>query len=442
MSFSSDVVSRPSTDSGLLGATAAGDNAAALAGPRAPELFVPADDVADPELTIVIPTLNEALTISRFLGWCKEGIARTNARVEILIVDSSTDSTPDIALALGARVLRAPARGLGRAYIDAIPFVRGEYVIMGDADCTYDFRQIGSFLEALRAGADFVMGSRFGGRIEPGAMPALHRYFGTPLTTLILNCMFRSRFSDIHCGMRGLTLDALRRMNLQSQGWEYASEMILKSVHMRLRTEEVPIDFYRAPEGRESHMKRRGWLEPWRAGWANLQAMLVNGIDFFVLWPGAVLLVLGLALFVPAANGPITLGPITFSLNWMLLGMMMGTLGLSMVYTGIMARILFDYSNTVQLRWERRLPYTRTVAVTVIVALAGVLAAVPLVHSYISSGLALPHGVDRETHWAAFGLYLIVAAFQTFIFQLMVRALGLTLPEVAPPKPHPALGAR
>ena len=267
MSFSSDFLSRPSIESGLRGKATADTN---IAGPQTLEMFVPADDVAEPELTILVPALNEATTISRFLGWCKEGIARTGAHVEILIVDSSTDSTPDIALALGARVLRAPARGLGRAYIDATPFVRGKYVIMGDADCTYDFRQIGPFLEALRRGADFVMGSRFRGRIEPDAMPALHRYFGTPATTLILNCMFHSRFSDIHCGMRGLTLDALRRMNLQSQGWEYASEMILKSVHMRLRTEEVPIDFYRAPGGRESHMKRLGQLASHAGEWRGL----------------------------------------------------------------------------------------------------------------------------------------------------------------------------
>ena len=161
-----------------------------------------------------------------------------------------------------------------------------------------------------------------------------------------------------------------------------------------------------------------------------------------MLWPGGVLLALGLILFLPLSNGPIVLGPITFSLNWMLLGMMMGTLGLSMVYTGIIARILFDYSNTIERRWGQRLPYTRTVVVTVIVAFAGVLATGPLVHSYVSNGLVLPHGIDRETHWAAFGLYLIVAAFQTFIFQLMVRALGLALLKVAPLMPDPAVGGR
>jgi hypothetical protein len=148
---------------------------------------------------------------------------------------------------------------------------------MGDADCTYDFRAIKPFIDALRAGAQFVMGSRFKGRIAPGAMPALHRYFGTPAMTLVLNLMFGSAFSDIYCGMRALTRDALTRMGLRSQGWEYASEMVLKSVQMNLVTVEIPIDFLKAPAGRLSHMKRRGWLEPWRAGWMNLRVMMANG---------------------------------------------------------------------------------------------------------------------------------------------------------------------
>src|ERR1700730_10107570 len=199
-------------------------------------LLVPADDVADPEVTILVPALNEEITIGRFVAWCRQGIAASGAKVEILIVDSSTDRTPEIA---------------------ALPHCRGRFFIRGDADCTFDFREIRPFVAAFRAGAEFVMGSRFKGSIAPGAMPALHRYFGTPVTTFILNTICGSRFSDIHCGMRGITRDALVRMDMRSQGWEYASEMVLKSVHMGLRTAEVPIHFLKDPEGRLSHMKRR-----------------------------------------------------------------------------------------------------------------------------------------------------------------------------------------
>ena len=390
-------------------------------------LLIPADDVADPEVTILVPALNEEITIGRFVDWCRDGIAASGARVEILIVDSSTDRTAEIAQAGGARVLKVPRRGLGRAYIDAIPHIRGRFVIMGDADCTYDFREIRPFVAAFRAGAEFVMGSRFKGSIAPGAMPPLHRYFGTPVTTFILNAMFGSRFSDIHCGMRGISREALARMDLRSQGWEYASEMVLKSVHMELATTEVPIHFLKDPEGRLSHMKRRGWLEPWRAGWMNLRAMLVHGVNFFLVKPGAALLALGLLLMVPLAFGPLTVGRVSISLNSMLLAMAAATLGLSMLYFGGIATILFDYSDRVRQRLERLLPYNATFVVCVLVAAGGVLAAVPLIRTYVANGFVLPErGI--ETHWAVMGLWLIIAAFETFIFALMVRALGIALP--------------
>ena len=390
-------------------------------------LLVPPEDVADPEITILVPALNEEITIGRFVDWCRQGIAASGARVEILIVDSSTDRTAEIAQAGGARVLKVPRRGLGRAYIDAIPHIRGRFVIMGDADCTYDFREIGPFVAAFRAGAEFVMGSRFKGSIAPGAMPPLHRYFGTPVTTFILNLMFGSRFSDIHCGMRGISRDALERMDLRSQGWEYASEMVLKSVHMELETAEVPIHFLKDPEGRLSHMKRRGWLEPWRAGWMNLRAMLIHGVNFFLVKPGTVLLALGLVFMVPLAFGPVTIGRLSVSLNTMLLAMASATLGLSMLYFGGIATILFDYSDTVRKRLERLLPYNPTFVGCLLVAVCGVLAAVPLIRTYVTNGFVLPE-VGIQTHWAVMGLWLIIAAFETFIFGLIVRALGIALP--------------
>ena len=399
-------------------------------------LLVPPNDVCDPEITILVPTLNEEITITEFLDWCQEGIRTSGAVVEILIVDSSTDRTAEVSLAKGARVLKTPTRGLGRAYLDAISFIRGRFVIMGDADCTYDFRNIRPFIEAFRSGAEFVMGSRFKGSIEPGAMPALHRYFGIPLTTFILNVMFGSRFSDIHCGMRGITRDALERMDMRSQGWEYASEMVLRSVHMQLKTAEVPIQFMKDREGRLSHMKRRGWREPWRAGWRNLRAMLIYGVNFFLVKPGAVLLFVGLALMIPLSFGPATIGPLHISLNTMLLAMSVATLGLSMVLFGVVASILYDYSGHLQGRIERALPYNRTFLACLLVAALGVVSTFPLVHTYVVNDFVLPEiGVD--THRAVMGLWLMIASFQMFIFSLMVRALGAVLP----PRSTPAHGS-
>ena len=235
-------------------------------------------------------------------------MARAGVVGEILIVDSSDDDTPELARAAGARVLRVPRRGLGRAYIDALPHVRGRWILMGDADCTYDFRELAPFVEGFEQGYEYVMGSRWKGSIERHAMPPLHQYFGTPFTTWILNRLYGSRFSDIHCGMRGITTDALQRMVLHSQSWEYASEMVLKSVQMDLRTTEVPVTFLKDRDGRVSHHRREGWWSPFKAAWINLRAMFVHGADFFLLKPGILVTLLGLLLVLPATFGAVDLG--------------------------------------------------------------------------------------------------------------------------------------
>ncbi len=387
------------------------------------ELLVPTSDgeVLDPEVSIVVPALNEARTIGAFVAWCREGLAKAGARGEILIVDSSTDDTAALALAAGARVLRAPRRGLGRAYIDGLPYVRGTYVIMGDCDCTYDFRELTPFVDELRRGAEFVMGSRFAGTIEPGAMPPLHRYLGTPVTTWILNVIFSSRFSDIHCGMRGITRDALQRMGLRSQSWEYASEMVLKSVHMRLRTAEVPIHFLQDVEGRQSHHKRSGWWSPWVAAWINLRAMFVYGADFFLLKPGVALTTVGLSLTLPLSLGPITVGRVTFSLLSMLLGLTLTTLGLNSSYVGILAHVLHDHSGETTERWCARFPYTPTALVSAALFAAGLGLDVALARAYVKGGYALSPGAT-VVHLGVTGLLLMIVGFTTFTFMLVLHA--------------------
>jgi glycosyltransferase involved in cell wall biosynthesis len=385
-------------------------------------LLLPEHDVAEPEVSVVIPALNEQLTVGEFVDWCQEGFARAGVRGEVLIIDSGTDSTGEIALARGARVLKSPRRGLGRAYIDALPFIRGAFVIMGDADCTYDFRELGAFVAKFREGYEYVMGSRFRGYIEPGSMPALHRYLGTPVTTWILNRLYSSRFSDIHCGMRGITRDALARLRLESQSWEYASEMVLKSVHMELRTAEVPVRFLKDREGRLSHHKRSGWFSPWEAAWINLKAMFIYGADFFVLKPGFLALAAGLLLTLPLSFGPVSLGPVTFSLHWMLAGVTLTLLGLQGVYLGWVARLLYDFTGRERRRLLVWFPYTRTVLISVVVGILGLAMTAPLVFTYVRHGLALPTDIVEVTHLAVTGLVFLMAAFLTFVFVLLVHA--------------------
>ena len=388
-------------------------------------LLTPSNDVREPEFSVVIPAMNERLTIADTIEWCKEGFARAGVAGEVLIVDSSTDETPEIALAHGARVLKTPRRGLGRAYIDSIPYIRANYILMGDADCTYDFRDISGFIQGFRNGFEFIMGSRFKGYIEEGAMPGLHRHFGTPLTTAILNFLYSSNFSDIHCGLRGLTKSALQRIALKSQSWEYASEMVLKSACLNLRTTEVPVRFLKDREGRASHMKRGGVLEPWRAGWINLRAMLIYHADFFVLRPGLVALIVGLLVAIPQTFGPVTIGPVTLSLYWTLFGMTLAVVGLQSFFLGCIAQVIYNYSAKTRERWISFFSYTRAMIVSGLLAVTGLVFVSPLMKKYISGGLLLPESPGLENHMAITGLLLLIAAFMTFSSTLILHAAAL-----------------
>ncbi len=380
------------------------------------EHLVPPGTVLLPvELSIVVPALNEKITVGEFVEWCKEGIRAAGVSAQILIVDSSTDGTPEIAMEHGAEVLRCPKRGLGRAYIDAIPFIRGQWIVMGDADLTYDFRALAPFVEKFRAGAEFVMGSRFSGSIEDGAMPGLHRYFGTPLTTWILNRIYHSRFSDIHCGMRGLTKAALEKINLRSQSWEYASEMVLKAARLGLRIEEVPVKFYKDREGRFSHHRRMGWLSPWIAGWLNLKVMLVYTPDSFLMKPGVALAGFGLLLATALAFGPFQMAGIGFDLHWMLLAMTCATLGYSSVQIAVLARIMHGLRMGCAERLLKMISYDRGMLVSGVMGGAGVCLLLPLLWRYLQQGLAL----TAFSHGAIYGLLLVILGFQTFGFTLL-----------------------
>jgi hypothetical protein len=383
------------------------------------EHLLPPGGAAGPvDLSLVVPALNEAITVGEFVDWCHEGLRAAGVRGQILIVDSSADETPEIVLAHGGEVLRVPKRGLGRAYIDAIPYIRGRWIVMGDADLTYDFRELAPFVAEFRRGAEFVMGSRFSGTIEAGSMPPLHQYFGTPFTTWILNRIYGSRYTDIHCGMRGLTRVALERIGLKSQSWEYASEMVLKAARLGLRIAEVPVRFYKDREGRMSHHRRMGWLSPWIAGWLNLKVMLVYSPDSFLLVPGAMMFAAGLLLAVPPGIvGPFMLGGIGFNLHWMLLGIACATLGYSCIQIGILARIMHGLRAGVAQSAQRLLTYDRGMIAAGLFVLAGLGLVGALGWHYIEKGLRL----EEISYRGILGLFLIMLGFQTFGFTLLLE---------------------
>jgi glycosyltransferase involved in cell wall biosynthesis len=375
--------------------------------------------MAQPFVSIVVPCLNEELVIGEFVDWCFEGLRRAGVQGEVLIIDSSTDRSPEIAEERGARVLRVPKRGLGQAYLDAIPHIRGDYVIMGDADLTYDFREIADFVARLDEGYEFVMGTRMKGFIEPGAMPKLHRYFGTPITTQILNLIYGSKYSDIHCGMRGMTLDALKRIDLQSRSWEYASEMVLKASLLSLRTTEIPIKFYKDREGRESHHKRSGWFSPWKAGWINLRVMFLYAPEFFLLWPSVLMLGLGLGLVLGLVGGPRTVGAIGFNLHWMLLGLAMTTLGYGAFHLAWLTRAYFNFRPRLAEQYTRIFSYDRGMIAGGALMLIGLAIGVGLTIHWIANGLRL----EEVSYLGVFGLMLIILGFQTITYTLILQMI-------------------
>lgn len=379
-------------------------------------LWLPENDEPYPEVSIVIPAMNEELTIREFISWCREGLEKAGVNGEILIIDSSKDKTPEIAHECGARVLKAPCKGLGHAYIDALPFIRGKYVILGDCDCTYDFRDIKSFIEKLSQGYDFVMGTRMKGIIDPDSMPTLHRYFGTPVTTFMLNCIYRSPFTDIHCGMRALTLEAFKKIKLESPSWEYASEMVIKSQQLKLKCTEVPIHFLKEPEGRCSHHKRIGWLSPWQAGWINLKVMFIYAPDFFLYYPGALMLIAGVVLLGALVFGPIGL----LSIHTMIFSSALTIIGFSFVQNAVLSKVYYNFEPEYTERVKQSFTYNRGLLISAMLLIIGIVLLVPLADLFF----ALDFSLNTISRPAIVGFTLIALSIQLFTYTLLFQMIA------------------
>lgn len=255
------------------------------------------------ELSIVIPCLNEVQTLARAIGFAREAIERSGLSGEIVVADNgSTDGSRELAEREGARVVPVPRRGYGYALMAGCAAARGRFLIMGDADATYDFREAVPFLDDLKNGADLVMGSRLRGRIEPGAMPFLHRYLGTPVLSRIIKGFFRLNITDCNCGMRAFTKRAFERLALVSGGMEFASEMIIKCGLYRMTVTERPCSLLQDTRNKPSH------LRTWRDGWRHLRFILLFAPHIVFQFPGWTFLVLGLLVTIPVLSGPFHIG--------------------------------------------------------------------------------------------------------------------------------------
>lgn len=285
------------------------------------------------ELTILMPCLNEEQTIAVCVKKAKSFLDRAGVSGEVLISDNgSTDDSKGLAEAHGARVIHAPQRGYGAALIAGISAAQGQFVIMGDADDSYDFEQLEPFVTKLRSGADLVMGNRFKGGIAPGAMPALHRYLGNPVLSWLGRLLFGVPIGDFHCGLRGFVKDEIQKLKLVSPGMEFATEMVAKASLHGLKIDEVPTTL--RPDGRN----RPPHLRTWRDGWRHLLFMLLFSPKWLFLWPGSLLVLFGGMLSLMLFFGPVFLHGVGLSIHTLLYACGAVVLGCQLIQFSILVR--------------------------------------------------------------------------------------------------------
>ena len=300
----------------------------------ASDLLLGADSDRQPVLSVVMPTMNEEAGIDTCFDWIEEAVLELGLPTEIIVSDSSTDRTPEIARERGAIVVEPDQKGYGYAYRYAFERARGEYIVMGDADTTYDFSHIPRLLEHLKTEeADMVMGSRLEGEIEDGAMPPLHQYVGNPLLTTFLNAFYDAEVSDAHSGFRVFRRDTLDKLGLETDGMEFASEMIMEAGAQNLDIEEVPI-VYHEREGEET-------LDSFQDGWRHVRFMLVNAPGYLFSVPGLLLGVFGLSIMMVAWSG-VTVGGMSLGLNSMIAGSLLTIVGYQTGSLGIFATVASD----------------------------------------------------------------------------------------------------
>lgn len=271
-------------------------------------------DLAEPELTILMPCLNEERTLGNCIRKAQSFLKRAGIKGEILVADNgSNDGSVEVARQLWARVLNVPERGYGAALATGIAQARGKFVIMGDSDESYDFAALAPFVEKLRQGNDLVMGNRFRGGIAPGAMPSLHRYFGNPFLTKVGRIFFSCKeIGDFYCGLRGFNKKAIEALRLQSRGMEFALEMVIKAQMHHLRITEVPTTLSPDGRGRAPHLRR------YRDGWRSLRFYLLMSPRWFFGYPGAILVAGGFIASLALLTGPVRIMSVTFDYHTLL----------------------------------------------------------------------------------------------------------------------------
>ncbi|HEV3103489.1 MAG TPA: glycosyltransferase family 2 protein [Candidatus Dormibacteraeota bacterium] len=286
------------------------------------------------EVSIVMPCLNEVETLAVCIANARQAIEKGGYPAEIIVADNgSTDGSQLVARELGARVVDVQRKGYGSALIGGIDAAQGRFIVMGDADASYDFAAMAPLIDKLREGYDLVVGNRFLGGIEHGAMPWSHRYFGNPVLTRISSIFFHAPVGDTHCGLRAFTKDAYERMRLRATGMEFASEMVIKAALKGMRITEVPVVLH--PDGRS----RAPHLRTWRDGWRHLRFMLLFSPRWLFLYPGLALLSGGLVLSALLVVGPLRIGGVRLDIHTLLVAGFVALLGYQLVLFAVFTKL-------------------------------------------------------------------------------------------------------
>ncbi len=385
---------------------------------QTPAAGLPDDHPGSDDLvvSVVIPCLNEEENIEACVTQALGALAAAGIPGEVVVADNaSTDRSAELATASGARVIYEPRRGYGSAYMAGFAAARGKYIVMGDADLTYDFNEIPRFVAELDKGAELVMGDRMD-NIQPGAMPWLHRYVGNPVLSGILNGFFKTGISDAHCGMRALRRDVLPRLDLRTTGMEFASEMVIRAGKEQLRISEFPIDYH--PRGGESK------LNTWRDGWRHLRFLLVHSPTHLFVLPGAILSALGLLIALISVSGVEVFGR-QWQLHTTVGGSMLMIVGVQVVALGLCAHAYGSYFMGEKDAWfDRMRARYRLEHGLILGALAvtvGLVTGAVILGIWINSGF----GSLSEERLAILATTMVVIGLQTIFSSFLLSILGL-----------------
>ncbi|PTL59890.1 glycosyltransferase family 2 protein [Paraconexibacter algicola] len=367
-------------------------------------------------VSVVIPCLNEEENIEACVTQALEAMERAGIDGEVVVADNaSEDRSAELATAAGARVVSEPRRGYGSAYLAGFAAARGKYIVMGDADLTYDFNEIPKFVKHLDDGAELVMGDRMD-NIQPGAMPWLHRYVGNPVLSGILNFFFKTGISDAHCGMRALRRDVLPRLDLRTTGMEFASEMVIRAGKENLRISEFPIDYH--PRGGESK------LNTWSDGWRHLRFLLVHSPTHLFVAPGAILAGLGLLVSLISLL-QIDLFGREWQLHTMIAGALLTIVGTQIVALGLCAHAYGAYFMGEKDPWfdrmRDRFRLEHGLVLGGVIATVGFIVAAVIVGQWIADGA----GQLSEERTAIAATMLIIVGVQVFFSSFLLSILGL-----------------